>query len=272
MSSKYELKHKISSVTNIKKVTYAMQIIAANRMRGLRPKVQVAQMYVAELEQLVNRLYEPQLDHPWFEEGKGPQDGLLVIANDESMCGAMATDTVLTVKEWLQEYPNSRIGVLGLSAAEHLRTMLGINMDFTLSARTSLKPLLVQIRQWWQEHQFASLHLISQQALQAFKHKTLLSTLVPIAVPSHIDQAYCLLELDKFTLLNEALEQYITATLRLRLLETYACEQATRMIAMKTATDNAEELINKNHLLYNKLRQKQITEELIEMMAGAQAV
>ena len=282
-----EIRTKISSVKNTQKITKAMEMVAASKMRKAQERMRAARPYADRIRNVIAHLglANPEYRHPFIVgHGETKRIGLIIVSTDRGLCGGLNSnlfrDMLRRMKEWhaqgleldLSLIGNksvgffSRIGGNIVAQTTHIGDQPGID-QLIGSVKVMLSAYL--------EGNIDELYLVSNQFVNSMTQKPTVEQLLPIqpgedeTLKHHWDYIY---EPDAKEVLDVVLERYIESLVYQGVVENIACEQAARMVAMKSASDNAGKLIDELQLIYNKARQAAITQELSEIVGGAAAV
>lgn len=285
MAGAKEIRTKIASVQNTQKITSAMQMVAASKMRRAQEKMSQSRPYSQGLRDIINHIASSHSEfrHPFMEKREVKNVGFIVIATDRGLCGGLNINLFRKVLQKMQEFEKQGIGVkvvlLGSKAAGYFNHS---NIDVMASHSgfgDDPKPekLVGAIKVMTDAFLNGELDEI-YLSCNVFKNTMVqipnVSQLLPLeqdqeAAKHHWDYLY---EPEPETILKVVLDRYVVQMVYQAVLENLASEQAARMVAMKAATDNAEALVNDLQLEYNKARQAGITMELNDIVSGASAV
>ena len=289
MAAGKEIRGKIKSVENTKKITKAMEMVAASKMRKAQDRMRMARPYSEKVRQIAANLSRanPEYVHPFMVSNTDAQvAGMIVVTTDKGLCGGMNTNVLRLVTNQLKDLQSkggsaevvamgnkglgflNRIGakvvshVTGMGDTPHLDKMIGA-VKVMLDAYT--------------EGRISSVSLCYTRFINTMKQEAVVQQLLPLTAES-LEQGEAghdwdyLYEPDAQTVIDELLVRYIESQVYQAVAENMASEQSARMVAMKAATDNAGNVISELKLVYNKTRQAGITKELSEIVAGAAAV
>ena len=285
MAGAKEIRTKIASVQNTQKITSAMQMVAASKMRRAQEKMSQSRPYSQGLRDIINHIASSHSEfrHPFMEKREVKNVGFIVIATDRGLCGGLNINLFRKVLQKMQEFEKQGIGVkvvlLGSKAAGYFNHS---NIDVMASHSgfgDDPKPekLVGAIKVMTDAFLNGELDEI-YLSCNVFKNTMVqipnVSQLLPLeqdqeAAKHHWDYLY---EPEPQAILKVVLDRYVVQMVYQAVLENLASEQAARMVAMKAATDNAEALVNDLQLEYNKARQAGITMELNDIVSGASAV
>jgi len=300
MAGAKEIRSKISSIQNTQKITRAMEMVAASKMRKAQDRMAASRPYADRMVNVINHLAyaNPEYRHPYMVAADAVQRaGYIVITTDRGLCGGLNVNLFRRLnrefKARLDEGVTLETGGIGRKGIQFLK-----RSGADVVAETSNlgdKPLLEDIigpvkamLQHYDEGKIQQLHLVYNRFVNTMTQQPTVMQLLPLSAPepeespnrqdakqletlkrTHWDYIY---EPDAKEVLDALLQRYIESLVYQGVVENVACEMAARMIAMKSASDNADSLIDDLQLAYNKARQAAITQELSEIVSGAAAV
>ena len=281
-----EVKTKISSIKSTQKITSAMEMVAASKMRKAQERRAVGKPYAIRIRSVVGQIAKAvsEYKHLYMEQREIKRVGYIIISTDRGLCGGLNTNlfkqVINSMKDWSDKGVSNDLCVVGNKAAGFFGGFGG-NIVATvkdLGDAPTQNDLIGGIKVMLDAYEAGTidqLHLVSNEFVNTMTQTPLIEQLLPLKpvenenMSHHWDYLY---EPDAKELLDELLVRYIESQVYQGVVENKACEQAARMIAMKSATDNAGELVKELQLLYNKARQAAITQELSEIVSGAAAV
>ena len=288
MAGEKEIRSKIASVKNMQKITSAMEKVAASKIRKAQQQMQESRPYAQRIRRVIGHLSHanPDYKHPFLIEREAKRVGLIVISTDRGLCGGLNANLFKTVigeiAKWQGEGAEVDLALVGAKAVQFFRRMGGnvVGTATHLGDRPSVNDLIGAITimlQSYEEGTIDRLYLVHNEFVSAMSQKPEVTTLLPVSqidlgdesLQEHWDYIY---EPDAGELLDEVLTRYIESQVYRGAVENFACEMAAKMVAMKSATDNAGEIIDGLQLEYNKARQAAITQEISEIVGGAAAV
>jgi F-type H+-transporting ATPase subunit gamma len=289
MASSKEIRGKIKSVQSTRKITKAMEMVAASKMKKAQDRMRASRPYVGRMLALTHHLAlaNPEYHHPFLVKRQGIKNvGLIVVTSDKGLCGGLNTNALRVAlaksKAWQAEGIGVKvtpIGGKGLGFMQRLQAEI-VSYVTNLGDRPSLDkvigPVKVQL-DLYLDGKIDELHLVSTRFENTMRQTPTETQILPIADLDGEAQkrAYpwdYIYEPDAKTVLDELLRRYIESVVYQAINENMASEQSARMVAMKAASDNAQTIIDELQLIYNKTRQAGITKELSEIVAGAAAV
>ena len=288
MAGEKEIRSKIASVKNMQKITSAMEKVAASKIRKAQKQMEESRPYAQRIRRVIGHLAHanPDYRHPFLIERDAKRVGLIVISTDRGLCGGLNANLFKTVigeiAKWQGDGVEVDLALVGAKAVQFFRRMGGnvVGTATHLGDRPSVNDLIGAITimlKSYEEGTIDRLFLVHNEFVSAMSQKPEVTTLLPVSqidlgdesLQEHWDYIY---EPDAGELLDEVLTRYIESQVYRGAVENFACEMAAKMVAMKSATDNAGEIIEKLQLDYNKARQAAITQEISEIVGGAAAV
>jgi F-type H+-transporting ATPase subunit gamma len=287
MAGAKEVRGKIASIKNTRKITKALEMVAASKMRKAQDRMRAARPYAEKVRKIIGHLRQVNLDykHPFTLERPVKSVGIVVISTDRGLCGSLNLNlfkaTLVTIREAQSRGAKVYLCVIGSKALQFFRRLSGIEISASvthLGDRPHINDLIGTTKvmlDFYSETKVDQLLLAHNIFHNTMTQKAVVSQLLPIQtidkddLQERWDYIY---EPDSSEILDGILMRYIEAQIFQGAVENVACEMAARMVAMKSATDNAGELIDELQLIYNKARQAAITKELSEIVGGAAAV
>jgi F-type H+-transporting ATPase subunit gamma len=282
-----EIRVKIKSVQNTRKITKAMEMVAASKMRRAQERMRAARPYAEKIRNVAAHISHanPEYRHPFLvARDSVKRVGIIVITTDKGLCGALNTNVLRMAlakyKEWQaegEEIDVCCIGNKGLGFMQRLGANI-ISQVTSLGDRPQLEALIGAVKivlDGYSQDRFDRVLLFYTSFLNTMKQEPVMEQLLPLsgerlgAPDSNWDYLY---EPDAKAVLDQVLNRYIEAIIFQTVAENMASEQSARMVAMKSASDNAATLIDELTLIYNKNRQAAITKEIAEIVGGAAAV
>jgi F-type H+-transporting ATPase subunit gamma len=286
MAGTKEIRSKIASVKSTQKITKAMEMVAASKMRRAQDRMKLARPYAAKMRSVIGNLTEanPDYRHPFLIERDPKSVGIIVISTDRGLAGGLNTNVFKSViqlmREWQEKGATIKLCILGTKGLAFFRRLgLPILGSATgLGDRPHIKDLIGSVKVMLDAYRDGSidrLFLVNAQFINTMTQRPLVQQLLPAQahneseLSQHWDYIY---EPEAIQILDGLLMRYIESQVYQGSVENVACEMAARMVAMKSASDNAGNLIADLQLVYNKARQAAITKELAEIVGGAAAV
>jgi F-type H+-transporting ATPase subunit gamma len=281
-----EIRTKIASVKSTQKITKAMEMVAASKMRRAQDRMRLARPYAEKIRTVIGHLNQanPDYKHPFLVEREAKNVGIIVVSSDRGLCGALNTNvfksTLMLMREWQGKGANVSLCLLGSKGLAFFRRLgLPILASVTgLGDKPHVKDLLGSVKVMldaYRDGGIDRLFIVNAQFVNTMTQKPTVTQLLPVLtedaadLQEHWDYIY---EPSAAELLDGVLMRYIESQVYRSSVESVACEMAARMVAMKAASDNAGNLIGDLQLIYNKARQAAITKELAEIVGGAAAV
>jgi len=288
MPGEKEIRSKIASVKNMQKITSAMEKVAASKIRKAQKQMQESRPYAERIRRVVGHLAHANAEqgHPYLSEREVRRVGMIVISTDRGLCGGLNANLFKTVigelARWQQEDVEVDMALVGAKAVQFFRRMGGnvVGTATHLGDKPSINDLIGSIKIMLDAYAAGTidrLFLLSNEFVSAMSQQPVVTTVLPVSaidlgdesLQEHWDYIY---EPDASELLDNFLMRYIESQVYRGAVENFACEMAAKMVAMKSATDNAGEIIDGLQLDYNKARQAAITQEISEIVGGAAAV
>jgi F-type H+-transporting ATPase subunit gamma len=281
-----EIRIKIKSVQNTQKITSAMQMVAASKMRRTQDRMREGRPYSERIRSVIGHLANanPEYRHIYMVERPVRRIGYVVISSDKGLCGGLNVNLFRTLvrdmAEWHAKDTPIDLGLVGNKAAAFFRSVGG-NVKAAMAPvgeNPSLTDLIGGIKvmlDLYEKGEIDRLYLASNEFVNTMTQKPVIRQLLPLA-PEASD-AYkhrwdYLYEPDARQLIEGLVTRFIESQVYQAVVENSACEQAAKMIAMKNATENAAKVIEELTLIYNNARQAAITQEIAEIVGGAAAV
>ena len=287
MAAAKEIRTKIASIKSTQKITKAMEMVAASKMRKAQERMRAARPYAEKIRNVIAHLglANPEYKHPFLVgHGEVKRIGLIIVSTDRGLCGGLNSnlfrDMLRRMKEWHGQGIELDLSLVGNKAVGFFaRTGGNIVAQVThLGDEPGVDQLIGSVKVMldaYLDGNIDELYLVSNQFINSMTQKPVVEQLLPVqpgedaALKHHWDYIY---EPDARDVLDRVLKRYIESLVYQGVVENIACEQAARMVAMKSASDNAGKLIDELQLIYNKARQAAITQELSEIVGGAAAV
>ena len=272
----------------MQKITKAMEMVAASKIRKAQAQMEASRPYAEKIRRVIGHLSyaNPDYQHPWLVEREVKRVGYIVISTDRGLCGGLNVNTFKLVvgelQKWKQQNVEVDLALVGAKAVQFFRRLGGnvVGTATHLGDRPQVNDLIGAIKimlDAYSEGNVDRVFLVHNEFISTMSQRPDVKTILPVSaidlgdekLQTHWDYIY---EPDAVDLLDEVLARYIESQVYRGAVENFACEMAAKMIAMKSATDNAGEIIDKLQLDYNKARQAAITQEISEIVGGAAAV
>ncbi|GEM81239.1 F0F1 ATP synthase subunit gamma [Vibrio superstes] len=289
MANTKEIRTKIGSVSNTQKITSAMEMVAASKMRKVQDNMVLTRPYAENMRKVISHVASGSLEyqHPYLQQREPKRVAYIIISSDRGLCGGLNTNLFKKVLEEMEQWRAKGVEVettlVGSKAISFFqRGGNVIAQTAGLGDTPKLEDVLGTVNAMlghYDEGKIDSLYLVYNKFVNTMVQEPTTAKLLPH--PSDVEADADAREARRWDyiyeqapkdILSELLHRYIESQVYQGIVESIACEQAARMVAMKAATDNAGQLIDDLQLVYNKARQAAITQELSEIVSGAQAV
>jgi F-type H+-transporting ATPase subunit gamma len=287
MAGAKEVRTKIKSIKNTQKITKAMEMVAASKMRKSQDRMNAARPYSDKIYNVVAHLANAstEYNHPFLVEREPKRIGYVIVSSDRGLCGGLNVNlfraAIEDMDKWQKNGAEISLSIIGSKALAFFRRF-GVKIVSEVSHigdAPSLVDLIGSIKVMldaYETGELDRLYFVVNRFVNTMTQQPAVFQLLPV-IPDeddtlkqqHWDYLY---EPDAKKALTLLLTRYIEAIVYRGVVENIACEQAARMVAMKSATDNAGDIIDELQLIYNKARQAAITQEISEIVAGAAAV
>ncbi len=278
MATLLTLKRKIKTAKNVSKTTKAMQMISASKLKKAEEGAVSSKPYVSKLE-LLSKSISQKLDRTeWDDYMVSPNINsklILIISPDKGLCGGLVTNLM---REVLRQNQGGKIYYLtigkkaeSIAASLNKEIIASFHFGNSLPAFEFVYPVANIINEYFLDRKVSRVQIISTKFVNVFTQAPQMTDLLPITLNLEQKQnGVTIFEPEVNNLLSDILRHYLEMMIYQSLLEAYASEQASRMIAMRNATDNALDIIDALQLEYNKTRQEKITNELLDIGGGSQ--
>jgi len=288
MAAGKEIRGKIKSVENTKKITKAMEMVAASKMRKAQERMRAARPFTEKVRNIAANLghANPEYVHPFMELNDAKGIGYIVVTTDKGLCGGLNTNVLRVLTQKLRDgqaagltpqavaIGNKGLGFLGRNGIKVVAQVT--QLGDTPHLERLIGPVKVLLDAYV-NGEISAVHLCYTRFINTMKQEPVVDQLLPLSIkdmqsdsPTRSwDYVY---EPDAHVVIDDLLLRYVEALVYQAVAESMASEQSARMVAMKSATDNAGSVIGELKLIYNKTRQAAITKELSEIVAGAAAV
>jgi F-type H+-transporting ATPase subunit gamma len=286
MAGTKEIRTQIASVKGTQKITSAMEMVAASKMRRAQDRMQLGKPYANRMRDVIGHLANssPEYKHRFMKEREVKRVGFVIVSSDRGLCGGLNTNafkaTIKAMKTWADQSIAIDLCLIGAKAAAFFKSFGGNVVASTrdLGEAPTIEHLIGSVKVMldaFEAGKIDKLYLVSNVFVNTMTQQPNVQQLLPLLADENVKLKHhwdYLYEPDSEFLLKGLLTRFIESQVYQSVVENAACEQAARMIAMKSATDNAGELIDSLKLIYNKARQSAITQELSEIVGGAAAV
>jgi F-type H+-transporting ATPase subunit gamma len=289
MAGSKEIRTKIKSVQNTRKITKAMEMVAASKMRKAQERMRAARPYADRIRNIAAHLSQanPEYKHPFLTKRDGLKAvGIVVVTTDKGLCGGLNTNVLRSVTNKYREWQDAKVTIsataignkgfgflnrVGAKVVSHV-TQLGD----TPHLERLIGAVKVQLDAF-AKGEVDAVFLAYTRFVNTMKQETIVEQLLPLTADklgtASRDYAWdYIYEPDAQAVLDDLLLRYVESLIYQAVAENMASEHSARMVAMKSASDNAKEVIADLQLTYNKARQAAITKELSEIVSGAAAV
>ena len=280
-----EIRVKIASFKSTQKITKAMEMVAASKMRRAQDRMRAARPYADKIRSVIGHLRVTNpTNHPYLVEREVKSVGIIVVSSDRGLCGSLNVNvfkqTLALIREYQAQGVEVRLCLIGSKALQFFRRLkVTIEASIThLGDKPRIADLIGTVQAMldlYEDKKIDRLVLVSNRFINTMTQKPTPLQLLPAET---VDQADLQERWDYIyepapdALIEYYMMRYIESTVYRAVVENLACEMAARMVAMKSATDNAGKLIDELQLIYNKARQAAITKEISEIVGGAAAV
>lgn len=288
MAGAKEIRTKIGSVKSTQKITKAMEMVAASKMRRSQDAMESSRPYAQTIRKVIGHVANASLEyrHPYLEEREAKRVGYIIISTDRGLCGGLNINlfkkTITDMQTWKEKGAQIELAIIGSKATAFFNNS-GAKVAAQVSGlgdSPSLEDLIGSVGVMLKKYdkgELDRLYLVFNQFVNTMVQKPKIDQLLPLPKSDSEDMQRdhmwdYIYEPEPKPLLDALLLRFIESQVYQGVVENLACEQAARMVAMKAATDNASNLIDDLQLVYNKARQAAITQELSEIVGGAAAV
>jgi F-type H+-transporting ATPase subunit gamma len=286
MAAGKEIRNQIGSIKSTQKITSAMEMVAASKMRKAQERMKATRPYAEKMRQVIGHIAKSNKDyvHPFMREREVNRVGYIVISSDRGLCGGLNGNAfkllVREMKQWKDKGVETDLCAIGQKGASFFRSYGGnvVAALTHLGDNPSAEKLIGNVKVMldaFEDGKIDRLYVIYNEFVNTMTQQPKSKQLLPLP-ESHDEEVghqwNYIYEPDSRPILDGLLPRYIESQVYQGVVENLACEQAARMIAMKSATDNAGSIIDELQLAYNKARQAAITQEISEIVSGAASV
>ena len=288
MAGSKEIRSKIKSVQNTRKITKAMEMVAASKMRKAQERMRTARPYGDKIRNIAAHLASanPEYRHPYLIKREIKNAGFIVVTTDKGLCGGLNTNVLRAVTAKLRELEsvgkktqvtaigNKGLGFMNRIGAKVVSSL--IQMGDVPRMDKLIGPIKVQLDAY-AAGEIDAVYLAYTRFINTMSQESVVEQLLPLS-PEKMQETSreyswdYIYEPDAQSVLDDLMVRYVEALVYQALTENMASEQSARMVAMKSASENAKEVIDALQMSYNKSRQAAITKELSEIVSGAAAV
>ena len=287
MASSQEIRSQIASIQNTQKITKAMEMVAASKMKKAQDQMTRARPYADKISNVIAHLAQahPEYSSEFFNQREVKKKGYIIISSDRGLCGGLNNNLFKLIVETIEDHKKKNIkpafSLIGSKATSFFQRMGGDVMAQTaqLGDKPKIEQVLGLIKSTIDSFisgEIDEVYIVYNKFLNTVSQDPTMQKVLPIKAEEK-DNDYdhywdYLYEPDAETVLESLFTRYIESLVYRGLVENLACEQASRMVAMKAASDNATDLTAELQLIYNKNRQAAITQEISEIISGAAAL
>jgi len=286
MASGKEIRTQITSIQSTQKITSAMEMVAASKMRKAQERMELGKPYAQRIRGVVSHIAmsTPEYKHIYMQEREVQRVGYILVSTDRGLCGGLNVNlfkrSIKSMKEWADLDVGIDLCLIGAKSQAFFNSYGGnvVAAVRDLGEDPSVADLIGSVKTMldaFAEGKIDKLYLVGNEFINTMTQNPEVNQLLPLQAQEGTENKHAwdyLYEPDAQQLLDGLLTRYVESQVYQAVVENGACEQASRMIAMKSATDNAGDLIDDLQLVYNKARQSAITQELSEIVSGAAAV
>ena len=284
-----EIRTKIKSVQSTQKITRAMEMVAASKMRRAQDRMRMARPYADKIRNVIGHLHyaHPEYKHPFLLAREIKRVGFIVVTSDRGLCGGLNTNLLKTTLAAMREWSGKKVEIdlctIGTKGFGFLKRVGGriVSHVSHLGDTPHVEQLIGTVKTMLDDYNAGKidrLFVVYNRFVNTMSQQPIVEQLLPLPAAQqdeaeklqhHWDYIY---EPDSKEVIDDLLRRYIETLVYQSVVENLACEQSARMVAMKAASDNAGKLIDELRLRYNKARQAAITQEISEIVGGAAAV
>ncbi len=286
MAGAKEIRTKIASIKSTQKITKAMEMVAASKMRKAQERMRAARPYAEKIRTVIGhlRIANPDYRHPYLIEREAKAVGLIIVSTDRGLCGSLNVNVfkqaLATIREWQGKGCGVQLCLVGSKGLQFFRRIrLPVNASVThLGDRPHVANFIGAVKVMldaYVEGSIDRLFLLNAEFVNTMSQRPVVRQLLPaqpVRTAELQDLWEYIYEPSAAELLEGFMTRYVESQVYQGAVENVACEMAARMVAMRSATDNAGQLIDELQLIYNKARQAAITKEISEIVGGAAAV
>jgi F-type H+-transporting ATPase subunit gamma len=277
MANLLSLKRRIKAAHNVSKTTKAMQMIAVSKLKKAQNATLAGRPYVEKLSLISNSVLGKlggTYSHDYMKQPANDKSLIVIIAPDKGLCGGLITNLIREIINLDSQNKNNiylTIGKKVETTVMNLQKELVASFKFgtTLPTYDLVMPIVKIIDEYFLSGKVGRVKILSTNFLSVFSQKPHLTNILPIELPKTESNSFALFEPKPEQLLPPLLRHFLEMTVYQNLLESYASEQGAKMVAMQSATDNANEIVESLQLEYNKGRQEKITNEILDIGGAA---
>jgi F-type H+-transporting ATPase subunit gamma len=285
MAGLKEIRSQIGSIQNTRKITKAMEMVAASKMRRAKERMEASRPYADKMRAVVSHMANGQLEykHPYTQNREEVKRvGYIIISTDRGLCGGLNSNlfkaALQDIANWKEKNIEVDLAVFGSKALGAFKRYGVVAESIQMGGQPSISDMVGTIKVMldaYNDGKIDRLFLVENEFVNSMTQQPRVMQLIPI-VPSELEELNYqwdyLYEPESKIVIDALMTRYIESLIYQAIVENVACEMSARMVAMKSATDNAGDMIDKLKLKYNKARQAAITQEISEIVSGAAAV
>ena len=285
MAGAKEIRTQIKSIQNTKKITKAMEMVAASKMRKAQDRMRATRPYATKMQQVISHVAKGDLEykHRYTQErNEVKRVGYIIVSTDRGLCGGLNVNlfkqALKSISEWKEQSVEVDICAIGNKAVSNFKKYGLVAETSGLGDKPSVNELIGTVQVMldaYDEGKIDRLFLVENEFVNSMTQSPKVTQLIPLmpvedaSLDHHWDYIY---EPESKEVIDVLMQRYIESLIYQAVVENIACEMAARMVAMKSASDNAGNMIDELQLKYNKARQAAITQEISEIVGGAAAV
>lgn len=276
-----QLRHRIKSINNTKQVTRAMEMVAASRLKRASGQLIAYRPYAYKMSEILSRLgsLTAASKHPFLQKREVKHSLVITITSSRGLCGSYNTNLIKTADNFLVGRDKSKIKIMPIGKKGY-RYCQKLNMeivepflDFDINiTKQKITEIYNKIEELYLSKTVDEVYLIYPNFISRMNHKPLVQKILNLEISSGDNPEEYIVEPEKEAFLKSFLPAYLTSRLTLYLFESLASEYSARTMAMKIATDNADDLLDELTLQRNKVRQAGITKEILDIVTAAEAL
>lgn len=291
MANAREILSRMKSVQDTRKITNAMYLISSTKLKKSKKLLEETEPYFYSLQDLIRRIlrHMPDVEHFYFNPRKEIKEedrvkGLIVITGDKGLAGAYNHNVLKMAHEWMEQSKNHRlyvVGELGRHYFEARHVQVEEQFHYTVQNPTMHRARLISstISEDYEEGRLDEVWIIYTQMMNSMQMEAEMTELLPlkredfsnIVIPADIIQEEIQMVPSPSAVMDHVVPNYVTGFIFGALVESFCSEQNARMMAMQSASDNANAILNDLSIEYNRVRQAAITQEITEVISGAKA-
>ena len=287
MSGSQEIRSQIASIQNTQKITKAMEMVAASKMKKAQDQMTMARPYADKILNVISHLAHahPEYESDFLSDRNLSKKGYIIVSSDRGLCGGLNNNLFKKVLDQVEidktNSIDSAFSLIGNKSTSFFQRVGGdvIAKTSQLGDKPKIEQVLGLIKSTidkFLSKEIDELYVVYNRFINTVSQEPVVQKILPISVMEKNDDYNFywdyLYEPDAKDVLESLFTRYLESLIYRAIVENLACEQASRMVAMKAASDNASDLISELQLIYNKNRQAAITQEISEIISGAAAL